>query len=66
MVKTLLKSVREYKKATMLTPVFITLEVVMECLIPYVMALMIDTIDSAQADRPICSGRSSCTAEFSS
>ena len=49
MVKTLLKSVREYKKATMLTPVFITLEVVMECLIPYVMALMIDTIDSAQA-----------------
>ena len=49
MVKTLLKSVREYKKATILTPVFITLEVVMECLIPYVMALMIDTIDSAQA-----------------
>lgn len=49
MVKTLLKSVREYKKASILAPVFIVLEVVMECLIPYVMAMMIDTIDSAQA-----------------
>lgn len=49
MVKTLLKSVREYKKASILTPVFIILEVIMECLIPYIMAMLIDTIDSAKA-----------------
>lgn len=49
MVKTLLKSVREYKKESILTPVFIILEVIMECLIPYIMAMLIDTIDSAKA-----------------
>lgn len=42
MVKTLLKSVREYKKATILTPFFVALEVVMEVLLPFVMALLID------------------------
>ena len=41
MVKTLLKSVREYKKATILTPFFVALEVVMEVLLPFVMALLI-------------------------
>ena len=42
MIKTLLKSVREYKKATILTPFFVALEVVMEVLLPFVMALLID------------------------
>ena len=42
MIKTLLGSVRQYKKPTLLSPLFITLEVVLECIIPLVMAAMID------------------------
>lgn len=42
MIKTLLKSVREYKKSALLTPFFVALEVVMEVLLPFVMALLID------------------------
>ncbi len=42
MLKTLLKSVREYKKATILTPTFVALEVIMEVLLPFIMALLID------------------------
>lgn len=42
MVKKLLGCVREYKKASILTPVFVALEVVLECLIPLVMAALID------------------------
>lgn len=44
MVKTLLKSVREYKKPAILTPVYISLEVIMECILPYLMAQLIDSI----------------------
>ncbi|MFR1504933.1 MAG: ABC transporter ATP-binding protein [Butyricicoccus sp.] len=42
MVKRLLKSVREFKKDALLTPFFVVLEVVMEVIIPMVMALLID------------------------
>lgn len=49
MIKTLLKSVREYKKASLLTPLFISLEVVMECLIPLTMSYI---LDRAQEDVP--------------
>ena len=42
MIKTLLKSVREYRRASILTPAYVALEVVMECIIPLVMARMID------------------------
>lgn len=38
----LLKSLRQYKKETIQTPVFITLEVIFECIIPFVMAQLID------------------------
>jgi len=44
MVKTLLGSVREYKKDTILTPVYISLEVVLECILPYLMAQLIDSL----------------------
>lgn len=46
MFKTLLKSAREYKKKSILTIMFTVLEVVLECIIPFVMALLIDTISS--------------------
>lgn len=41
MVKTLLKSVREYKKPSLITPLFMVLEVVCECLIPLMMSKML-------------------------
>lgn len=42
MIGKLLKSVREFKKDALLTPFFVVLEVVMEVVIPTVMALLID------------------------
>ena len=42
MLKTLLGEVREYKKASVLTPIFMILEVLVETLIPLVMARLID------------------------
>ena len=49
MSKKLLASVREYKRQTMLTPVFVALEVLIEVLIPLLMANIID-IGIAQGD----------------
>ncbi|MDY6328168.1 MAG: ABC transporter ATP-binding protein [Lachnospiraceae bacterium] len=42
MLKTLGKQIKEYKKASILTPVFVTCEVIMELLIPILMAKIID------------------------
>lgn len=42
MIKTLSKFIGEYKKATILTPVFTALEVLMEVMIPFVTASLID------------------------
>ncbi len=42
MIKTLAKCVREYKTASLLAPLFVVLEVVMEVLVPYLMASLID------------------------
>ena len=42
MIRKLLKSVREYKPASIKAPVYVSLEVVMECIIPLIMASLID------------------------
>lgn len=42
MVKKLIKSIREYKKATLLTPICMVLEVCMETTIPFLLAKLID------------------------
>lgn len=42
MLKKLLQSVREYKKDSILSPVFVTFEVIMEVIIPLLMAKLID------------------------
>ena len=47
MIKTLLKSVRQYKKESILTPIFVSLEVALECLLPLVMAELIDRMTGA-------------------
>ena len=42
MIGTLLKQVKQYKKVSILTPIFTALEVVMEVLIPFITASIID------------------------
>lgn len=42
MIKTLSKSIREYKKTSILSILFIIIEVIMEVIIPYIMALLLD------------------------
>ncbi len=42
MIKKLMRSIREYKRDTILSPVFVTCEVIMEVLIPFLMARLVD------------------------
>lgn len=42
MIRLLLREVKEYKKASIITPCFMVLEVAMEMMIPYLMASIID------------------------
>ena len=44
MVKVLMKSIREYKKPSILTPILVTGEVIMECIIPFVLANLVNDI----------------------
>lgn len=44
-IKTIGKSVKEYKLPSILTPAFIVVEVVMETVIPMIMAILIDNFD---------------------
>ena len=46
MIKTLMGCVREYKKTSILTPIFVSLEVVMECIIPFFIAKLINNIEN--------------------
>ena len=47
MIKTILKSVREYKKPAIITPLFMVLEVLCECLMPLCMAKMVNEVQTA-------------------
>ena len=42
MIKKLAKSIREYKKLAILTPISVAIEVILEVIVPYLMALLID------------------------
>lgn len=44
MIKMLMGSIRQYKRESLLSPLFVALEVVLECLLPLVMASMIDNM----------------------
>ncbi len=46
MIKHLLKSVREYKKAAILSPIFVTGEVIFECIIPLLTAELINNLSN--------------------
>ena len=45
-VKTLARSIREYKKTSILTPLLVTVEVVMECAIPFVIANLVNQMQA--------------------
>ncbi len=47
MVKTLAKSIREYKATSIVTPIFVSLEVLLECTIPFVIAKLVNSIKSS-------------------
>ena len=49
MIRTLAKSIREYKKPSILAPVFVTGEVVMECIIPFIIANLVNEIKAGIA-----------------
>ena len=49
MIKTLLKSVREYKLPSLLTPLFVFFEVILECLIPMVIAQLVKTYEQTES-----------------
>lgn len=44
MIRQLAKSIREYKKPAILTPILVSGEVVMECIIPFLIAILINEI----------------------
>ena len=54
MIKTLISQVGEYKKVSLLTPLFTALEVVMEILIPFITVSIIDKGIEAGDMRQVC------------
>ena len=44
MIKILARSIREYKKHSILTPIFMSFEVIVECIIPFVIAGLVNSI----------------------
>lgn len=46
MIKILARSIREYKKPAILTPVFVSLEVVLECIIPFLIARLVNNMNA--------------------
>lgn len=44
MIKELAKSIREYKRASIATPILVSMEVVMECTIPFIIAQLVNQI----------------------
>jgi ATP-binding cassette subfamily B protein len=47
-ITTIGKSVREYKKPAILTPIFVTGEVILECVLPLITAMLIDAINAGE------------------
>lgn len=44
MIKKLAQSIREYRKTSIVTPILVSLEVVMECVIPFIIAELVNKI----------------------
>ena len=50
MFKTLLKSVRQYKKDSILAPIWVLVEVVLECFLPLLMARLVDDMKESNRE----------------
>ena len=46
MIKTLARSIREFKKPAALTPVLVTVEVILECIIPLIIANLVNQMQA--------------------
>ena len=46
MIKKLLRSVREYKKSSLLSPLIISFEVILECIMPFITAKLVNEIQA--------------------
>ena len=46
MIKTLARSIREFKKTAILTPILVTVEVVLECIIPFIIANLVNKMQA--------------------
>ncbi len=49
-VRVLSRSIREYKKPSFLAPLFVAMEVVLECLIPWIMSLLLEAMRFLSGD----------------
>ena len=48
-IKLILRSVRQYKKYAIITPLFMIGEVLLECALPFVMSMFVDTIENIKS-----------------
>ena len=46
MIKTLARSIREFKKTAILTPLLVTVEVILECIIPFTIANLVNQMQA--------------------
>ena len=46
-VKLILRSVRQYKKYAIITPLFMVGEAILECIMPFTMSMLIDSVNGA-------------------
>ena len=46
MIKTLARSIREFKKTSILTPILVTVEVILECIIPFIIANLVNQMQA--------------------
>ena len=53
MIKTMLGCIREYKKPSILTPIFVSVEVIVECIIPFFIAKLINHIESGNETKMV-------------
>ena len=46
-IKLILKSVKQYKKYALITPIFMIIEALLECIMPFTMSMLIDSVNNA-------------------
>lgn len=53
MIRKLMRSIREYKKPSILSIIFIVLEVIMECILPFITAMLVDQMNQTNTNNLI-------------